>query len=145
MQTKRTLLGTFCAMLCTCLMVACGNSQSEESSQEMQYIKTSVYYETVLDMYQNPDDYVGKQYHLSGTLYETTDSQTGEVIYSVYGTNPADTDSGIGIELKWDDFSAFTANDAITVEGVLDIDTGTYNGEEVQFLVLRVSKLEKRG
>ncbi len=131
-------------LLCAGCLTACNSQSSAPESTEMQYIKTSVFYDTVMDMYQNPDNYLGKQYHMVGTLYEIEDDETGEVFRSIYGTSPTDRGEGIGIELRWDNFEGIAADDKITVEGTLDSEKGTHDGEEREFLILRVSMLEKR-
>ena len=133
---KRILSAAAAAMLLT----SCGEQSS--ISQKMQYIKTSVMYDTLYDMYQNPDNYLGGQYHMVGTLYPSTDDD-GNTFYSVY-TSDSDGDHGIGLELDWSDYSGLQDHDRITVEGTLDRQKGTYNGEEVEYLILRVSMLEKR-
>ncbi|MBR4200383.1 MAG: hypothetical protein IKQ91_03780 [Oscillospiraceae bacterium] len=121
------------------LLTACGTGSSEA---EMQYIKTSVLYDTLSDMYQNPDAYLGKQFHIVGTLYPSTDHD-GETFYSVYAEETRGG-HGIGLELDWNDFSGFTDYETVTVEGTLDKEKGNHDGEEIQYLILRVSKLEKR-
>ncbi len=132
------------AMLCVgSLLTACGEKKTD-APKEMQYIKTSVFYATVMDMYQNPDAYLGGQYHFVGELYASTDSENGNVYYSVYGENPASPGSGIGIELSDCSFDGLEAGDTITVEGTLDSDKGDFEGEEREYLVLRVSSIEKR-
>lgn len=128
------------AALCGMLLCACG--EKEESSSEMQYIKTAVLYDTLTDMYENPDAYLNKTYHMVGTLYPSKDDD-GNVLYSIYATQPG-SDHGIGLELDWPDFSGFSDYDKITVEGKLDQDHGQYQGKKIDYLVLRVSLLEKR-
>ena len=132
------------AALAAMLLCACGDkSKPEESSaQEMQYIKSMLLYDTICDMYENPDDYLGKTYHMSGTLYPSSDDD-GKTIYSIYAKESG-SDEGIGLELDWSDYSGLQSYDPITVEGTLEQDTGTYQGNEVDYLVLRVSSLEKR-
>ncbi|MCQ2434062.1 MAG: hypothetical protein MJ062_02350 [Oscillospiraceae bacterium] len=126
-------------LLCGCMLTACGRKE-----QEMQYVKTSVFYATVMDMYNYPKDYLGGQYHFVGELYESTDDESGEVFYSVYGKNPTDSDEGIGIQLVDCSFDGLQNGDEITVEGTLDSEKDTVGGEEKEFLVLRVSMIEKR-
>ena len=118
------------------LLTGCGNNDDE-----IHYVKTSVLYDTLIDMYSNTDDYLGKNYHMVGTLYPTTDDD--ETFYSIYadGTNGQE---GIGLELDWDDFSGFKDFDTIMVEGKIDRATATHDGKEITYLVLRVSKIEKR-
>ena len=126
-----------CALL---LLTACGDSSS--LSEEMHYIKTSVMYDTIYDMYQNPDNYLGGNYHMVGTLYPGSEDN-GETFYSVY-TNEPNSDHGLGIELDWDDYEGLQDYDRITVEGRLDRQKVLHNGEEMEVLILRVSMLEKR-
>ena len=121
------------------LLPACG---AETSADEMHYIKTTVLYDTLYDMYASPDGYLGKQFHMVGTLYPSTDDQD-ETFYSLY-TSDADGGHGIGLELDWSDYSGIEDYDTITVEGRLDTEKGTSNGEKVEYLILRVSMLEKR-
>ena len=123
------------------LLCACGDKNGA-SQQEMQYIKTSVLYDTLTDMYNNPDAYLGKTYHIVGTLYSSTDDD-GKPIYSVYAKQPG-SDHGVGLELDWSDFSGVQVDDKITVEGKLEQESGTYQGNQVDYLVLRVTSLEKR-
>lgn len=121
------------------LLASCGG---EASSDEMQYIKTSVTYDTLCDMYASPDSYLGKQFHMVGTLYPSTDDD-GETFYSVYASD-GDGGHGIGLELDWDDYSGIADFDTVTVEGRLEKENGTNEGEKVEYLILRVSMLEKR-
>lgn len=125
-----------CALL---LLTACGGNSS--ISEEMQYIKTSVLYSTIYDMYQNPDKYLGGCYHMVGMLYPG--NEDGEAFYSIYATEPQ-TDHGLGIELDWDNYDGLKDYDKITVEGKLDKEKVMHDGSETEILILRVSKLEKR-
>ena len=134
---KRILAAALCGML----LCACGEKK-EESSSEMQYIKTAVLYDTITDMYENPDQYLNKTYHMVGTLYPSKDDD-GNVLYSIYAKDPG-SDHGIGVELDWSDFSGFSDYDKVTVEGKLEQEHGQYQGEKIDYLVLRVSLLEKR-
>lgn len=122
------------------LMTACGAQASEPA--EMQYIKTSVTYETISDMYANPDAYLGKPYHIVGTLYPSQDDN-GETFYSVYAEDSS-SGHGIGLELDWKKGDGFEDYDTITVEGILEIETAEHDGSEIEYLILRVSMLEKR-
>ena len=105
---KKTFLTAAAAALLLC---ACG--EKGESSSEMQYIKTTVLYDTLSNMYANPDQYLGKTYHMVGTLYISTDDD-GTEIRSVYASQP-NSDHGIGLELDWSDFSGVEKNDKIMV------------------------------
>ncbi len=121
------------------LLCACG--EKAESSQEMQYIKTSVLYDTLMEMYADPDSYLGQQFHMVGELYPTKDGD--ETFYSIYG-RPATNGEGIGLELEWSDFSGLNDYDTITVEGTLEERKDEHEGQERKYLVLKVSSLEKR-
>ena len=122
------------------LLTACG---SKNSTDDMQYIKTSVLHDTISDMYDNPDQYLGKNFHMVGTLYPSTEDD-GTKFYSIYAEESPNS-HGIGLELDWSDYSGLEDYDTVTVEGKLDKDKGVHDGEEVEYLVLRVSMLEKRG
>ena len=121
------------------LLTACGDTSS--APQEMQYIKTSVTYNTIYDMYINSESYLGGLYHIVGTLYPSTD-EDGETFYSVYAKSP--DGEGIGLELDWNDFSGIDDYDTITVEGTLDLEKGTHDGAEIEYLILRCTMVEKR-
>ncbi len=125
---------------CALLLTGCGAQES--SVQEMQYIKSAVTYETMQDMYANPDNYLGKTFHIVGTLYPATDDD-GEKFYSVYAKE-TQGDEGIGIELDWNDYTGLEDYDKITVEGTLERTSGTHDGQKIEYLILRVSMLEKR-
>lgn len=127
------------ASLAALLLTACGG---ESSAAAMQYIKSVETYDTLSDMYQNPDSYLGKQYHIVGTLYPSTDAN-GEKFYSVYAED-SHGDDGIGLELDWSDFSGFADYDKITVEGTLDKEKETHDGASVEYLILRCTTVEKR-
>lgn len=140
---KRVLAVTAAAMLlCACEKTE-SSSSTDESSSEMTYIKSSVLYDTLMDMYNTPDNYLGKQFHMVGMLY-TSEDDDGTKIYSVYAEQMGSSDTGIGLELDWTDFSGIENYDKIMVEGVLERDKGTFHGEDTEYLVLRVSTLEKR-
>lgn len=138
---KKNFFAVF--FVCTFLLTACDEGSSNSVPQEMQYIKTSMFYDTVTDMYNNPDHYLGGNYHFVGELYSMT-NDAGDTYYSIYGTDPSDRDCGIGIELKWDDFSGIAVGDSITVEGTLDTETETVDDVERTFLILRPTLVEKR-
>lgn len=136
MNFRKTL-----SCLCTLtLLTACGDSSSV--SDQMQYIKTSVMYDTIYDMYQEPEKYLGGNYHMVGTLYPGTDDD-GETFYSIYATDP-DSGHGIGIEMEWDSYEGLSDYDRITVEGRLDKQKSIHDGNEIEILILRVTMLEKR-
>ena len=123
------------------LLTACGDASSE---QEIQYIKSSVTYDTISAMYNEPESYLNKTYHMVGQFYPSTDHDSGEKFYSIYAEESPNS-HGIGLELDWSDYSGLEDYDTVTVEGKLDKDKGMHDGEEVEYLVLRVSMLEKRG
>lgn len=127
------------ACISASLLTACGG----ESSQAMRYIKSVETYDTIVDMYNNPNDYLGGTFHMVGTLYPSTDD-AGETFYSVYAED-SHGDEGIGVELDWDDFSGFADYDMITVEGKLEKATGNVNGVHAEYLILRCTSVEKRG
>lgn len=135
---KKGLLPIAAALLC---IVPLGGCKEDAVSDEMVYIKTSVMYDTLYDMYSNPDDYLGRRYHMVGELYAYEDEENGETIYSVYCEQEG---AGLGLELDWDNDAGIAVGDIITVEGRLEQDSGIHNGETVEFLVLRVEMLEKR-
>lgn len=107
-------------------------------SEEMRYIKTSELYDTITDMYQHPDDYVGQNYHMVGTLYPAKDS-AGETFYSIYAEG-SDGGEGIGIELSKQDMSGFSDYDTVTVEGKLTVESDG----DTRYLLLNTTLLEKR-
>ena len=133
----RKIIAAFAAAM---LLTACG--ESSQVPQEMQYIKTCVMYDTIYEMYNDPDSYLGGMYHMVGTLYPSTDDD-GEKFYSIYTMDDLN-DHGIGIELDWQDYSGLEDYDRITVEGKLDRQKGMHDGTEIEYLILRVTKLEKR-
>lgn len=145
---KRYLCGG--VLLAAVLLTACGTPKtegsqaenSESTADDMTYIKSSVTYETICAMYDDPDSYLGKNYHIVGLFYPFTDDD-GNKIYSVYAED-SDGDHGIGIELDWDSYEGIDMYDTITVEGKLDKEHGTHDGGEIDYLVLRVTMLEKR-
>lgn len=60
------------------LLSGCGKkTESSAADDTMHYVKTSVMYDTIEDMYADPDSYVGKNYHFVGTLYPGTDDESG--------------------------------------------------------------------
>ena len=137
------------AVLCVSLLGGCKGGESSGGTSkasvptEMQYIKTREFYDVVTDMYNNPDNYLGGSYHLVGKLYSVT-GDDGTVYYSVTGSSLSDRDESIGIELHGCDCSNLTVGDTITVEGTLATEKGEIDGEQREFLILNVSKLEKR-
>lgn len=119
------------------MLTGCGSTENTD----MQYIKTSVMYDTLYDMYQNPDQYMGKKFHMSGELYPSKDDD-GETFYSIYTENSSG--AGLGLELDWSDYSGLNDRDMITVEGTLDKEEYEHEGEKQEYLILRVTSLEKR-
>lgn len=136
---KHAVTLTICGML---LLSGCGNPGSSESEPEMIYVKSVSLYDTITDMYADPDAYLGKQYHMVGTLYPSTDDN-GSKFYSVYGKS-SDGSQGIGLELDRDDYSGFADNDKVTVEGTLEKQMRSLHGVRGDYIVLKVSLLEKR-
>lgn len=120
------------------MLTGCNDTPADD---EMIYVKTSTMYDTLYNMYSYPEEYLGGMYHMVGELYAYEDEDSGAVIYSVYCE---ENGTGLGLELDWDSFDGIAVGDMITVEGKLEQDTGIHNGETVEFLVLRVTMLEKR-
>lgn len=120
------------------MLTGCNDTPADD---EMIYVKTSTMYDTLYNMYSYPEEYLGGMYHMVGELYAYEDEDGGAVIYSVYCE---ENGTGLGLELDWDSFDGIAVGDMITVEGKLEQDTGIHNGETVEFLVLRVTMLEKR-
>ena len=108
----------------------------------MIYVKSVSLYDTITDIYADPDAYLGKQYHMVGTLYPSTDDN-GSKFYSIYARSSA-TGQGIGLELDRDDYSGFADNDKVTVEGTLEKQMRSQHGVRGDYIVLKVSLLEKR-
>ena len=136
--------GAFAVLLSAGLLFAgCAEKSSTESAEKkIHYIKTSVMYDTLLDIYQNKDDYLGETLHMVGTLYPSKDDND-EIFYSIYA-EPQSGGDGIGLELDWSDFSEFEDYDKIMVEGTLDQTTVQDQGRHREILILRVSTIEKR-
>lgn len=134
----------FAALAAALLLTGCGeknSSQSAADDNDMQYIKTSVLYDTLMQMYSAPDDFLGKKFHMVGTLYPSTSD--GESFYSIYA-KPSGGGEGIGLELEWDDFSGMQDYDTVTVEGTLKKEKSEHDGNQIEYLVLQVSSIEKR-
>lgn len=137
---KHVVTLIFCGIM---LLSGCGNPGSGNSSEpEMIYVKSVSLYDTITDIYADPDAYLGKKYHMVGTLYPATDDN-GSTFYSIYAKSP-DGGQGIGLELDWDDFSGFADNDKVTAEGTLEKQMRTQHGVRGDYIVLKVSLLEKR-
>ncbi|MBR6762027.1 MAG: hypothetical protein IKM30_08365 [Oscillospiraceae bacterium] len=136
---KRNTIQWTALLLCAGMLL--GSCGKQNHSEEMIYVKSSMFYTTVTEMYNDPASYLGKQYHLVGELYVSEDSDTGETIYSVAGTSGSDA---IGLELSYDSFEGFSEGDRITVEGKLEQISVMHHGEEIEILILQVSLLEKR-
>ena len=134
----------FPAVAAAVMLAAC-NSDTKNgdsgSETDMQYIKTSVLYDTIMQIYSQPDDYLGKNYHMVGELYPSTKGD--EKFYSIYAKGTGGHE-GIGLELDWNDFSGFQDHETVTVEGKLEKQPRMYDGKEQEFVVLHVTKLEKR-
>ena len=130
---------TICGML---LLNGCSAPVSSDSEPEMIYVKSVSLYDTITDIYADPDAYLGKQYHMVGTLYPSTDDN-GSKFYSIYARSSV-TGQGIGLELDRDDYSGFADNDKVTVEGTLEKQMRSQHGVRGDYIVLKVSLLEKR-
>lgn len=124
------------------LLNGCGDPGSSESEPEMIYVKSVSLYDTITDIYANPDAYLGKQYHMTGTLYPSAEDN-GSTFYSVYAKS-SDGGQGIGLELDWADYSGFADNDKVTVEGTLEKQMRSLHGVRGDYIVLKVCLLEKR-
>lgn len=124
------------------LLNGCGDPNHNSSEPEMIYIKSVSLYDTIMDIYADPDSYLGKQYHMVGTLYPSTDD-SGSKFYSIYARS-SDGGQGIGIELDRDDYSGFADNEKVTVEGTLEKQMRSLHGVRGDYIVLKVSLLEKR-
>ena len=125
------------------LLTGCANKTSTESTaQKVHYIKTSVMYDTLLDIYNNKDQYLGETLHMVGLLYPSKD-ENEDIFYSIYA-EPQNGGEGIGLELDWSDFSEFEDFDKVMVEGKLEQTTVQENGSDREILILRVSTIEKR-
>ena len=66
MKQARTLILLGAAML---LLTACGNGRQSSSEPEMIYVKSTTLYDTISEIYADPDSYLGKNFHMVGTLY----------------------------------------------------------------------------
>lgn len=131
------------ALAAALILTACGDKNEDSGNPgEMQYIKTSVLYDTIMNIYANPDSHLGKSYHMVGELYPTTTDE-GETFYSIYAKGTGGQE-GIGIELEWGDYSGFQDHETVTVEGTLEKQPRMHEGKEQEFLILHVTKLEKR-
>lgn len=136
--------GVLSVLLTAGLMLAgCANKSSTESAaQKVHYIKTSVLYDTLVDIYNNSENYLGETLHMVGTLYPSKD-ENEEIFYSIYA-EPQTGGEGIGLELDWSDFSEFEDFDKVMVEGTLEQTTIQEHGSDREILILRVSTIEKR-
>lgn len=129
-------------LLCGALLL-CGCTEPEQNSEpDLIYVKSVSLYDTIVEIYGDPEAYLGKTYHMVGTLYPSQDDE-GETFYSIYA-EPQGGGDGIGIELDWNDYSGFLDYDKVTVEGTLEEQKRVHHGEENDFLVMKVSLLEKR-
>ena len=82
---------TICGML---LLNGCGAPVSSDSEPEMIYVKSVSLYDTITDIYADPDAYLGKQYHMTGTLYPSTNDngntstvKTDDINKRIYNKN----------------------------------------------------------
>lgn len=138
MPAKQIIIAAAAAGL---LLTACGDASSDDT---IHYIKTSVTYDTITDMYADPDSYLGKIYHISGKFYPGTDHDSGEKFYSVYAEGS--DGHGIGIELDGKDvsFDGLEDFDTVTVEGRLEKQKMQHEGEEIEVLILRLTDIKKK-
>ena len=79
---KHAVTLTICGML---LLNGCGDPGSSDSEPEMIYVKSVSLYDTITDIYADPDTYLGKQYHMVGTLYPSTDD-SGSNFYLLFNS-----------------------------------------------------------
>ena len=138
MKLKRILLPVLFGS--AVLLNGCGSKQ-ESSEPEMVYVKSVLLYDTITDIYANPDQYLGKSYHMVGTLYPS-EEDNGDKFYSIYA-KPQTGGEGTGIELDWNDYSGFSDYDKVAVEGTLEKQTRSHHGVRNEYIVLKVSLLEK--
>lgn len=136
---KHVVTLIFCGIM---LLSGCGNPGSSNSEPEMIYVKSVSLYDTIADIYADPDAYLGKKYHMTGTLYPSAEDN-GSTFYSIYAKS-SDGGQGIGLELDWADYSGFADNDKVTVEGTLEKQMRSLHGVRGDYIVLKVSLLEKR-
>jgi len=123
------------------LLTACGDASSE---QEIQYIKSSVTYDTISAMYNEPESYLNKTYHMVGQFYPSTDHDSGEKFYSIYAENSGG--HGVGIEMDGSkvSYDGLEDYDTVTVEGKLEKQKMQHDGSEIEVLILRLTSIEKR-
>ena len=134
---------TYLVPLLLSVMLLSGCHSPEGSSEpEMIYVKTTTLYQTIMDIYEDPDSYLGKSYHMVGTLYPS-EEDNGDKFYSIYA-KPQTGGEGTGLELDWDDYSGFSDFDKVAVEGTLEKQTRSHHGVRNEYVILKVSMLEKR-
>ena len=134
------------SLLCAAvLLTGCAQGSQTESSeaQKMNYIKRVMLYDTLTAMYNDPEPYLGKDYHMVGLLY-FSEGDDGEPFYSIYARDPDGGDHGIGLELDWKSFDGLKHLDKVTVEGRLEKTTVRNEDSDLEILILRVSDLKKR-
>ena len=124
------------------LLTGCGEPENSDSGAEMTYVKSVSLYDTIVDIYANPDAYLGKSYHMVGTLYPS-EEDNGDKFYSIYA-KPQSGGEGTGIELDWNDYNGFSDYDKVAVEGKLEKQKRVHHGVRNDYIVLKVSMLQKR-
>ena len=139
MKQARTLILLGAAML---LLTACGNGRQSSSEPEMIYVKSTTLYDTISEIYADPDSYLGKNFHMVGTLYPS-EEDNGDTFYSIYA-EPQGGGEGTGLELDWDDYTGLSDYDKVTVEGTLEKQMRSHHGVKNDYVVLKVTMLEKR-
>ena len=125
------------------VLLLCGCTDPEQNSEpDLIYVKSVSLYDTIVEIYGDPEAYLGKTYHMVGTLYPSEDDN-GETFYSIYA-EPQGGGDGTGIELDWNDYDGFADFDKVTVEGTLEKQMRVHHGAQNDYIVLKVSLLEKR-
>ena len=130
-------------LICSAMLLnGCGNPENSNSESEMIYVKSVSLYDTIVDIYADPDAYIGKSYHMVGTLYPS-EEDNGDKFYSIYA-KPQSGGEGTGLELDWNDYNGFSDYDKVAVEGTVEKQKRVHHGVRNDYLVLKVSMLEKR-
>ena len=140
MKLKRILLPVLFGS--ALLLNGCGAPKNDSSETDMIFVKSVSLYDTIVDIYANPDQYLGKSYHMVGTLYPS-EEDNGDKFYSIYA-KPQGGGDGTGLELDWSDYSGFSDYDKVAVEGTLEKQERVHHGETAEFIVMKVTMLEKR-
>ena len=69
-------------LLCGVLLCGC-TEPNKNAGSEMIYVKSVSLYDTIVEIYGDPEAHVGETYHMVGTLYPSQDDD-GETFYSIY-------------------------------------------------------------